>query len=113
MTEVGRDFEIFDVKIDFSFIDYDKRDRLEGYDVDITFDYQLSIDSQSFDFGVDISKMSEKLRKIISIYTLNSEGKIIKNSDKVYVDSGMIWKLEFEADVKHNFDMSFRVNYLS
>jgi hypothetical protein len=113
MTETGRDFEILDVGIDFNYTDYDKRDKLEEYDVDITFDYLLTIDSQSTDFGIDIHKMSEKLRNIISKYTFNSEGKIVKDSNTVYVDIGMIWRVDFSADTKHEFEMSFRVNQLN
>jgi hypothetical protein len=112
MTETGRDFEILDVGIDFNYTDYDKRDKLEEYDVDITFDYLLTIDSQSTDFGIDIHKMSEKLRNIISKYTFNSEGKIVKDSDSAFVDHGMIWKVDFIADTKHVFEMSFRVTQL-
>jgi hypothetical protein len=113
MTETGRDFEILDVGIDFNYTDYDKRDKLKEYDVDITFDYLLTIDSQSTDFGIDIHKMSEKLRNIISKYTFNSEGKIVKDSNTVYVDIGMIWRVDFSADTKHEFEMSFRVNQLN
>jgi hypothetical protein len=113
MTETGRNFEILDVGIDFNYTDYDKRDKLEEYDVDITFDYLLTIDSQSTDFGIDIHKMSEKLRNIISKYTFNSEGKIVKDSNTVYVDIGMIWRVDFSADTKHEFEMSFRVNQLN
>jgi hypothetical protein len=112
MTETGRDFEILDVGIDFNYTDYDKRDKLEEYDVDITFDYLLTIDSQSTDFGIDIHKMSEKLRNIILKYTFNSEGKIVKDSDSAFVDHGMIWKVDFIADTKHVFEMSFRVTKL-
>jgi hypothetical protein len=112
MTETGRDFEILDVGIDFNYTDYDKRDKLEEYDVDITFDYLLTIDSQSTDFAIDIHKMSEKLRNIILKYTFNSEGKIVKDSDSAFVDHGMIWKVDFIADTKHVFEMSFRVTQL-
>jgi hypothetical protein len=112
MTETGRDFEILDVGIDFNYTDYDKRDKLEEYDVDITFDYLLTIDSQSTDFAIDIHKMSEKLRNIILKYTFNSEGKIVKDSDSAFVDHGMIWKVDFIADTKHVFEMSFRVTKL-
>jgi hypothetical protein len=112
MTETGRNFEILDVGIDFNYTDYDKRDKLEEYDVDITFDYLLTIDSQSTDFGIDIHKMSEKLRNIILKYTFNSEGKIVKDSDSAFVDHGMIWKVDFIADTKHVFEMSFRVTQL-
>jgi hypothetical protein len=112
MTETGRNFEILDVGIDFNYTDYDKRDKLEEYDVDITFDYLLTIDSQSTDFAIDIHKMSEKLRNIILKYTFNSEGKIVKDSDSAFVDHGMIWKVDFIADTKHVFEMSFRVTQL-
>jgi hypothetical protein len=112
MTETGRDFEILDVGIDFNYTDYDKRDKLEEYDVDITFDYLLTIDSQSTDFAIDIHKMSEKLRNIILKYTFNSEGKIVTDSDSAFVDHGMIWKVDFIADTKHVFEMSFRVTQL-
>jgi hypothetical protein len=100
------------VGIDFNYTDYDKRDKLEEYDVDITFDYLLTIDSQSTDFAIDIHKMSEKLRNIILKYTFNSEGKIVKDSDSAFVDHGMIWKVDFIADTKHVFEMSFRVTQL-
>ena len=113
MTETGRDFDIFELKIDFEYTDYEKKDKLQEYDVDITFDYLSNIDSQSYDFGVDIHRMSEKLEKIISKYTFNSEGKIVKDSDSAFVDHGMIWKVDFIADTKHVFEMSFRVTQLS
>jgi len=52
------------------------------------------------------------LSNIILKYTFNSEGKIVKDSNTAYVDVGMIWKVDFSADTKHEFEMSFRVNQL-
>ena len=114
MSEMSKKFEIFEFHVEFMYTDGEKRDILEEYDIDIKFDYQGTIDSESSSFGADIERMSETLRGIIMTYTITPEGKI-KSGDTdtftTFVDEGMIWGLEFEADTKHIFNMSFKVNY--
>ena len=113
MSEMSKKFEIFEFHVEFMYTD-GMRDTLEEYDIDIKFDYHGSIDSESSRFGADIERMSEQLREIIMTYTISPEGKI-KSGDadtfSTFVDEGMIWGFEFEADTKHIFNMSFKVNY--
>jgi hypothetical protein len=113
MSEMSKKFEIFEFHVEFIYTD-GMRNTLEEYDIDIKFDYQGTIDSESSSFGSDIERMSEQLRGIIMTYTITPEGKI-KSGDadtfSTFVDEGMIWGLEFEADAKHIFNMSFKVNY--
>jgi hypothetical protein len=113
MSEMSKKFEIFEFHVEFMYTD-GMRDRLEEYDIDIKFDYHGVIDSSSNSFGADIERMSRQLREIIMTYTITPEGKI-KSGDadtfSTFVDEGMIWGFEFEADTKHIFNMSFKVNY--
>jgi hypothetical protein len=111
MSEISKRFEIFEFRVEFDYIDYEVRDRIEQYDIDIKFDYHGTIDSESSAFGTDIETMSEDLRGIISNYTISPEGKIRSGDNDAFVHEGMIWGLEFEADMKHIFNMSFKVNY--
>ena len=111
MSEMSKRFEIFEFRVEFEYIDYVVRDRIDQYDIDIKFDYHGTIDSESSGFGTDIETMSEDLRGIISNYTISPEGKIRSGDNDAFVHEGMIWGLEFEADMKHIFEMSFKVNY--
>jgi hypothetical protein len=111
MSEISKRFEIFEFRVEFEYIDYVVRDRIDQYDIDIKFDYHGTIDSESSGFGTDIETMSEDLRGIISNYTISPEGKIRSGDNDAFVHEGMIWGLEFEADMKHIFNMSFKVNY--
>jgi hypothetical protein len=111
MSEISKRFEIFEFRVEFDYIDYEVRDRIEQYDIDIKFDYHGTIDSESSGFGTDIETMSEDLRGIISNYTISPEGKIRSGDNDAFVHEGLIWGLEFEADTKHIFNMSFKVNY--
>ena len=106
MSELQGKFEILDFRVEFS---YSEPQILEAYDVDVKFDYLSSIDSQVSDFGYDINKMSDTFRKAVQKYQINKEGKIVTNSEYV-VSDGMIWGIEFQADTKHVFEMSFNVN---
>jgi hypothetical protein len=106
MSELQGKFEILDFRVEFS---YSEPQILEAYDVDVKFDYLLTIDSQASDFGYDINKMSDTFRKAVQKYQINKEGKIVTNSEYV-VGDGMIWGIEFQADTKHVFEMSYNVN---
>lgn len=106
MSQLQGKFEILDFRVEFS---YSEPQILEAYDVDVKFDYLSTIDSQASDFGYDINKMSDKFREAVQKYQINKEGKIVTNSEYV-VGDGMIWGIEFQADTKHVFEMSFNVN---
>jgi len=106
MSQLQGKFEILDFRVEFS---YSEPQILEAYDVDVKFDYLSTIDSQASDFGYDINKMSDKFREAVQKYQINKEGKIVTNSEYV-VSDGMIWGIEFQADTKHVFEMSFNVN---
>ena len=106
MSELQGKFEILEFRIDFS---YSEPQVLEAYDVDVKFDYLSTIDSQASDFGYDINKMSDAFREAVQKYQMNKEGKIVTNSEYV-VSDGMIWGIEFQADTKHIFEMSYNVN---
>ena len=106
MSELQGKFEILDFRVEFS---YSAFQTLEAYDVDVKFDYLSTIDSQVSDFGYDINKMSDTFRKAVQKYQINKEGKIVTNSEYV-VGDGMIWGIEFQADTKHVFEMSYNVN---
>lgn len=106
MSELQGNFEILSFLIDFQYSD---PKTLEAYDVDVKFDYLSTIDSQASDFGYDITKMSDKFREAVQKYQINREGKIVTNSEYM-VSDGLIWGIEFVADTKHVFEMSFNVN---
>ena len=85
---------------------------IQSYEIDITFDYNLSLDPDMYSFAHDIQRMSEKMRKIISEYVLSKEGKIISNENEdMLAHEGSIWKIDYEADAKHIFEMSYRFEY--
>jgi hypothetical protein len=106
MSELQGKFEILDFRVEFS---YSEPQILEAYDVDVKFDYLSTIDSQASDFGYDINKMSDTFRKAVQKYQINKEGKIVTNSEYI-VNDGMIWGIEFQADTKHVFEMSYNIN---
>ncbi len=106
MSELQGKFETLDFRVEFS---YSEPQILEAYDVDVKFDYLSTIDSQASDFGYDINKMSDKFREAVQKYQINKEGKIVTDSEYV-VSDGMIWGIEFQADTKHVFEMSYNVN---
>ena len=106
MSELQGKFEILDFRVEFS---YSEPQILEAYDVDVKFDYLSTIDSQASDFGYDINKMSDTFREAVQKYQINKEGKIVTDS-KYVVGDGMIWGIEFQADTKHVFEMSYNVN---
>lgn len=109
MSELQGKFDILTLRIDFQYSDFKTKKNLTMYDVDVKFDYILSIDSLASDFGYDINKMSDLLRESLQKYQINKEGKIVTDSEYI-VGDGLIWSVEFEADVKHIFEMSFTVD---
>jgi hypothetical protein len=101
--ESNRQFEIFDLDVDFY-------DGMSGYQLFIKFDYFGVIDSQMPGFATDISKMIEKIEKIVSKVTITPERKL-SLSQKVEVES-FIDQIDYKIEDKHIFTISFLVHYL-
>jgi hypothetical protein len=101
-------FDVQEIYFDF---DYNEN-KIDNYDVNIKFDYIGALDNDINSFGYDIKRMSEKLQDIIDEYTITQEGKIIKGSTgKAFSTEGVVWSINYVADEKHIFDISFRVRY--
>ena len=100
--ESNRQFEIFDLDVDF----YTGN---SGYQLFIKFDYFGVIDSQMPGFATDISKMIEKIEKIVSKVTITPEKKL-SLSQEVYVDS-FIDQIDYKVEDTHIFTISFLVRY--
>lgn len=100
--ESNRQFEIFDLDVDF----YDGN---SGYQLFIKFDYLGVIDSQMPGFATDISKMIEKIEKIVSKVTITRERKL-SVSQEVNVES-FIDQIDYKIEDKHIFTISFLIHY--
>jgi len=111
LMESKPDFNILEFYIEFDYYD-DTTKRIESYDINIKFDYNYSLDPNIYSFAHDIQRMSEKLKNILNQYIITQEGKIVAgNLTKGSTDEGSVWEINYEADNKHIFDMSFRVHY--
>ena len=95
-------FEILDVDVDFY-------ERNSGYQLFIKFDYFGVIDSQMPGFATDISKMIEKIEKIVSKVTITPERKL-SLSQEVNVES-FIDQIDYKIEDTHIFTISFLVRY--
>jgi hypothetical protein len=100
--ESNGQFEILDVDVDF----YDGN---SAYQLFIKFDYFGVIDSQMPGFATDISKMIEKIEKIVSKVTITPERKL-SLSQEVYVES-FIDQIDYKIEDTHIFNISFLVHY--
>jgi hypothetical protein len=100
--ESNQQFEIFDLDVDF----YDGN---SGYQLFIKFDYFGVIDSQMPGFATDISKMIEKIEKIVSKVTVTPERRL-SLSQEVEVES-FIDQIDYKIEDKHIFTISFLVHY--
>ena len=101
--ESNQQFEIFDLDVDF----YDGN---SGYQLFIKFDYFGIINSQMPGFATDISKMIEKIEKIVSKVTITPERRL-SLSQKVEVES-FIDQINYKFEDTHIFTISFLVHYL-
>lgn len=100
--ESDQQFEIFD-------LDVDMYNGNSGYQLFIKFDYFGIIDSQMPGFANDISKMIEKIEKIVSKITITPERKL-SLSQKVEVES-FIDQIDYKIEDTHIFTISFLVHY--
>jgi hypothetical protein len=93
----------------FEILDVDFYDGNSGYQLFIKFDYFGVIDSQMPGFATDISKMIEKIEKIVSKVTITPERKL-SLSQEVYVES-FIDQIDYKIEDTHIFNISFLVHY--
>ena len=110
MMEGKPKFEIFSVRFEGEYEDWEKKDTLISYDIDINFDYNGKIDESPSSMGYDIKTMSNLMGNLIGQFPITKQGKIQKNYD-IYIDEGVIFKFDYELDQKHLFDMSFKIMY--
>jgi hypothetical protein len=82
---------------------------IESYRVFVKFDYNGLISPDLHYFTKDISHMSDKMSNIVSKYVLNSKGKLIQGGENTSISEGDIWTLDFAADDRHIFDMSYQI----
>jgi archaeosine-15-forming tRNA-guanine transglycosylase len=108
MSESGKDFEIMNVDLEMDYMANDNS-TIESYRVFVKFDYNNVIEADIFYFTKDIIKMSEKMRDIISKYVIDSKGKLIQGGKNTSISEGDIWTLDFAADERHIFDMSYLI----
>lgn len=103
-------FEIFNLSIQPEFYTEEKNS-IESYIIDIKFDYDGVISSYVNEFIRDIASITNKIKELLSKYTITSEGKLISGTGNSWIDDGMIFELDYDFEAKHIFNMSFRVSY--
>jgi|688.fasta_scaffold504244_2 hypothetical protein len=111
ITELGNEFQFINFDVELSFVDYETKEEIESYDVDMKFDYQGVIDAEMNDFFTDITKMLEKIRSVLERFAITKSGKLIHENHDYYVSNGSIFNVDFDYDEKHEFSVFFRVNY--
>ena len=111
ITELGNEFEIIDFDVELSFVDYETKDEIESYDVDMKFDYKGVIDADMSVFFGDIEKMMRKIRSVLENFAITKSGKLIHENHDYYVSDASIFNVDFDYDEKHEFSVFFRVNY--
>ena len=106
--ELLKYFDVMKFEVDF-YYNIGTKNQIEGYMVDIKFDYLGGIDADVEQLGRDIKKMSKMIRPFFEKYQISPEGKLVMDGG-YYVDAMMIWNIDFEFDQKQIFDVSFKVN---
>ena len=95
---------------DIDFVTED--DLIEEVDIYVTFDYEGHIEGiDPYTFANDIKTLLYNVRQCFTSYTPTKEGKFIKGDENVYVSDGMVFKLDYEWDVKQIFSLSFKITY--
>jgi predicted AlkP superfamily phosphohydrolase/phosphomutase len=104
-------FDIMDMYFEFTYTN-ESHDKLESYDIDVQFDYQGALDFDMNSFTNDISRMSEKLRDVLSEYVISREGKLVSGiNSNCFSAEPMIYSIEYKVDEKHLFNLGYRFNY--
>lgn len=111
MNAKPKQFDVMKIHIEFEYIDQGHQ-KLSGYDIDITFDYEGALDFDMYSFAHDIQRMSEKLRDVISEYIISQDGKLINgNNSKCYPSDPMVYNISYEVDNKHVFNLGYKFQY--
>lgn len=108
ISESKKEFEIMNVALEMDFMNNDKS-TIESYRVFVKFDYNGLISPDLHYFTKDISHMSDKMSNIVSKYVIDSKGKLIQGGENTSISEGDIWTLDFAADDRHIFDMSYLI----
>jgi predicted AlkP superfamily phosphohydrolase/phosphomutase len=104
-------FDIMDMYFEFTYTN-ESHDKLESYDIDVQFDYQGALDFDMNSFTNDISRMSEKLRDVLSEYVISREGKLVSGiNSNCFSAEPMIYSIEYKVDEKHLFNLGYRFYY--
>ena len=89
-----------------------KDDLIEEVDIYVTFDYEGHIDgTEPYVFAYTIRNLLDGVRECFTSYTPTKEGKFVKGDENVYVSDPMVFKLEYEWEVKQIFSLSFKISY--
>ena len=108
LTESGKKFDIHNISLEIDYM-YNDKTTIESYRVHIKFDYNGSIEPDVYYFVKDIKKMADEMRTIVGNYVIDFRGKLIQGTDNTSIGEGDIWNIEFAADEKHIFDMSYLI----
>jgi hypothetical protein len=108
VLETKDKFEFENFSIDFEYNDGPEGKELEVYEINTTFDYIGIIDPPVSEFLRDVEKMVDKLDDAFSKYGFNKKGKLNTRGGHSVISS-MIWNVNFAADTKYAFSLSFRV----
>jgi hypothetical protein len=108
ISESKKEFEIMNVALEMDYM-YNDKTTIESYRVFVKFDYNGIIEPDISYFTKDILHMSDKMSNIVSKYVLNSKGKLIQGGENTSISEGDIWTLDFAADNRHIFDMSYQI----
>lgn len=108
MSETQKKFEIMNFYINF---DYNsEHEKIESYEIGIKFDYHGVIDPEMDDMFNDIWKMSSFLKEIVEKYGITMDGKLNALGEHRVMGPN-IWEINYKADEKHIFDVSFNISY--
>lgn len=111
MNAKPKQFDIMKIHIEFEYIDQGHQ-KLSGYDLDITFDYEGALDFDMYSFAHDIQRMSEKLRDILNEYVITQEGKILSGANSNCSSTeAMVYNISYEVDNKHVFNLGYKFQY--
>lgn len=108
ISESKKEFEIMNVALEMDYMNNDNS-TIESYRVFVKFDYNGLISPDLHYFTKDISHMSDKMSNIVSKYVIDSKGKLIQGGENTSISEGDIWTLDFAADDRHIFDMSYQI----